>query len=189
MASADGATTYSWTCPDCARRVPKAIQMCSCGHLADASTPHEVGAVAPLALFHSEVAAEPAKRAVPGGSVTITHDDLAAVVLEHGFNPSDADRIWNALCERGAGRQHFDVVHVLYYFGALVVISAMGLFMPPTWSAIGAVGLVLFAAAYGLAFWFAGESLWKRGMSTPGGLFARFAEARRGKEGARSDIA
>jgi hypothetical protein len=175
MAFADSTSTYSWTCPDCARRVPKAILICRCGHLAVASTPDEVAAVAPLALFDPEAPVEPAKMAVPGGSVTITHDDLAAVVLEHGLNPSDADRIWNALCERGAGRPRFDVVHVLYYFGALIVISAMGFFMTLAWSAVGGVGLFLFAAAYGLAFGFAGESLWKRGMSTPGGLLFTMA--------------
>jgi hypothetical protein len=189
MASAGSATTYNWTCPDCARPVPKAIHMCRCGHRAVAATPGDVAVTEALALFDSEAPiVEPAPIALPGGRVTIGHDDLAAVVLGHGLNSSDADRIWKALCERGAERQRFDEVRVLHYVVALIVISAMGFVMTLAWTAIGGVGLVLFAAASGLAFWLAGESIWKRGISTPGGLFPRFAEARRDKEGARSDV-
>jgi len=116
-----------------------------------------------------------APTAVPGGAVTINREDLQAVVLEHGLNPSDADLLWNALCARGAGRQRFDGAHVAYYVGALIVISAMGFFMTLAWSAVGGLGLTAFAAAYGVAFWCGGETLWKRGMSTPGGLLFTMA--------------
>ena len=109
------------------------------------------------------------------GTVTINHEDLAIVAAEQGLAAADADRLWNALCARGAGRQRFDTAHVAYYFGALIVISAMGFFMTLAWSAVGGIGLTAFAVAYGVAFWFAGESLWKRGLSTPGGLLFTMA--------------
>jgi hypothetical protein len=107
---------------------------------------------------------------VPGGTITITHDDLSAAATGAGLSPDAVDRLWNGLCARGAGRQRFDGVHVAYYFGALIVIAAMGFFMTLAWDAVGGFGLAGFAIAYGVAFWMAGETLWKHGMSTPGGL-------------------
>lgn len=42
--------------------------------------------------------------------------------------PEQAEALWRAL-ERTATRPGFDLPNVAYYFGALVVISAMGWFM------------------------------------------------------------
>jgi hypothetical protein len=168
--------------------VPEAIQTGRCDHRAVASTPDDVAGTEALALFDSEAPVEPAQTPTPGGTVTFGHDDLAAVVVAHGLTASDADRIWEALCERGAGRQRFDEVRVLYSVVAVIIISGVGSVMTLAWTAIGGAGVVLFAAASGLAVWFAGDSLWKRAVSTSGGLSPRFAEARRGKEGPRSDV-
>jgi hypothetical protein len=129
-----------------------------------------------IEAFEPEEPATPAPaRALARGTVTITHEDLAFVALAHGLTAADADRLWTALHVRGAGRQRFDAAHVAYYFGALIVISAMGFFMTLAWSAVGGIGLTAFAAAYAVAFWVAGESLWKRGLSTPGGLLFTMA--------------
>lgn len=105
----------------------------------------------------------------------MTHDDLAAVAGAMGITPDAVDRLWNGLCARGAGRQRFDGVHVAYYFGALIVITAMGFFMTLAWDAVGGLGLAAFSMGYGIAFWFAGETLWARGLSTPGGLLFTIA--------------
>jgi hypothetical protein len=123
-----------------------------------------------FANAHVDVVA-PAPAAPPAsGDITITYDDLASVAAVHDLTPTDVNRLWNALHARGAGRPRFDTAHVAYYFGALVVISAMGFFMTLAWSAVRGAGLTAFALAYAVAFWVAGESLWKRGLPTPGGL-------------------
>ena len=142
---------------------------CRCGHVNS-----------PIDEFPGEADAMPGPSAppeadrpqtkVPGGVLTISRDDLAAVATAIGLSQHAADSLWDGLCARGAARPRFDGVHVAYYFGALIVIGAMGFFMTLAWSAVGGFGLAAFAAAYGIAFWFAGETLWKRGAVTPGGL-------------------
>jgi hypothetical protein len=179
MSSGVVATIYTWTCPNCGRQVPKSVQACRCGQLADTT------ALAGVALHpDDDIGAFPAEDATPlrtarlaRGTLTIDHDDLAIVAAEHGLGADDVDRLWNALHARGVGRQRFDGAHVAYYFGALIVISAMGFFMTLAWSAVGGIGLTAFAGAYAVAFWIAGESLWKRGLVTPGGLLFTMAVA------------
>ncbi|HUE86925.1 MAG TPA: hypothetical protein VMO26_12695 [Vicinamibacterales bacterium] len=176
MSSGVSVTTYTWTCPDCGRKVPRSVHSCRCGHLASLTTLAGAGVHSDgdLTEFPTE-RAPPTQTTMPGGTVTISHEDVAAVAAEHGLTAADAVRLWNALCARGAGRPRFDAAHVAYYFGALVVISAMGFFMTLAWSAVGGIGLTALAAAYGVAFWMAGESLWRRELSTPGGLLFTMA--------------
>ena len=181
MPSAGSGTSYTWTCPDCGRRVPNSVQACRCGRLFcsgidETHFPSEAATAATAATVATVATTSNAHvTAVPGGVVTISREDLCLVATEHGLSTKDADRLWNALCARGAGRPRFDGAHVAYYFGALVVISAMGFFMTLAWSAVGGVGLTAFAAGYAVAFWMAGETLWKRGLSTPGGLLFTMA--------------
>ena len=178
MSSGASVTAYTWTCPNCGRLVPKSVQSCRCGYLASGTTLAGVVVHADddISAFLPEETATPAPAVVlASGTVTITHEDLATVAAAHGLSAADANRLWNALHARGAGRQRFDAAHVAYYFGALIVISAMGFFMTLAWSSVGGVGLTAFALAYAVAFWFAGESLWTRGLSTPGGLLFTMA--------------
>jgi hypothetical protein len=154
------------------------VRSCRCGHLAGATTLAGISLSSDddITAFLPEQAETPAPPIhVAAGSITITHDDLATVAAAHGVAAADVDRLWNALHARGAGRQRFDAAHVAYYFGALIVISAMGFFMTLAWSAVGGVGLTAFALAYAIAFWITGESLWTRGLSTPGGLLFTMA--------------
>jgi hypothetical protein len=151
--------------------------MCRCGYLASAigdemDFPSELDTTP---VPSPEPAARRARITVPGGILKISHDDLATVAGELGLTADSIDRLWNGLCARGVARPRFDGVHVAYYFGALIVIAAMGFFMTLAWSAVGGVGLSAFALAYAVAFWFAGETLWKRGASTPGGLLFTMA--------------
>jgi hypothetical protein len=178
MSSAVSASAYTWTCPNCGRHVPNSVRSCRCGHLASATTlaGMSLSADDDITAFLPEHAETPAPTVrLAGGSVTITHDDLVSVAAAHGVPTADVDRLWNALHARGAGRQRFDAAHVAYYFGALVVISAMGFFMTLAWSAVGGLGLTAFAVAYAVAFWITGASLWTRGLSTPGGLLFTMA--------------
>ena len=63
--------------------------------------------------------------------------------------------------------RRFDVANVAYYFGALIIMGAMGWFMTNAWEAFGGLGIFLIAAAYALVFATVGGWLWKR---SPGGL-------------------
>ena len=51
-----------------------------------------------------------------------------------------AEALWGALLEGERVRPRFDLPNVAYYFGALVVISAMGWFMSDAWERFGGGG-------------------------------------------------
>lgn len=106
----------------------------------------------------------------------ISRNDLRWA-LDQGLLESGQDHeLWDALQQRTAGQPRFDVAHVAYYFGALLVIGAMGWFMTEAWEGFGGLGLFLIAAAYALAFILTGRTLWdERGLRIPGGLLFTMA--------------
>jgi hypothetical protein len=70
----------------------------------------------------------------------------------------------------------FDVVHLLWYAGALVVISAMGLFSTLAFSAMGGPALTATALVYAALFGATGHYFWTaRQLRTPGGLLIAIA--------------
>lgn len=70
-----------------------------------------------------------------------------------------------------APKQRFDLPHVLWYFGALIIISAMGLFSTLAFSLIGPGALLATAVVYAVGFVLLGHRMWHRnGLITPGGL-------------------
>jgi hypothetical protein len=76
--------------------------------------------------------------------------------------------------QTGAARPiapRFDLAHVLWYFGALIIIGAMGLFSTLAFNQMGAVALLVTAVVYACVFIAAGHFLWHhRDLATPGGL-------------------
>jgi hypothetical protein len=100
--------------------------------------------------------------------------DLERAVAAGVLAPAQADALWQML---GAGperdvRPRFDLVHVLWYAGALI---AMGLFTTLAFAQLGGAVLALIAVAYALAFTAAGDRLWRRGLLIPGGLLITVA--------------
>lgn len=75
-------------------------------------------------------------------------------------------------------RVRFDLVHVLWYAGTLMVMGAMGLFSTLAFEEIGGRALTVTALIYAAIFVAAGHSLWNReGLRTPGGLMIAIAVA------------
>jgi hypothetical protein len=65
----------------------------------------------------------------------------------------------------------FDFVHLLYYAGALLVMSAMGVFSTVAFSAMGGYALTITALVYALGFVALGQYLWRSPpLRIPGGL-------------------
>jgi hypothetical protein len=70
-----------------------------------------------------------------------------------------------------AAPPRFDIVHALYYAGALIVIAAMGLFSTTAFNALGGWALATIAAFYAFGFAALGKALWRKPETrTPGGL-------------------
>lgn len=70
----------------------------------------------------------------------------------------------------------FDLAHLLWYAGALIVMGAMGLFSTLAFSRMGGWGLTATALGYAVAFTAAGHYLWHRkNLRIPGGLLIAIA--------------
>lgn len=75
-------------------------------------------------------------------------------------------------------RAVFDLAHVLWYAGALVVMAAMGLFSTLAFSLMGGPALTATALLYAAVFVIAGRHLWHvRNLPIPGGLLITCAVA------------
>lgn len=72
----------------------------------------------------------------------------------------------------------FDLVHLLWYLGALIILGAMGLFSTLAFSAMGGPALTVTAVIYAVLFTAAGHHVWQRsGLRVPGGLLIVVAVA------------
>ncbi len=78
--------------------------------------------------------------------------------------------------EGGRAAPVFDVVHMLWYAGALIVIGAMGLFSTLAFSQMGGQALAITAFVYAALFGVSGHYLWTtKKLHTPGGLLIAVA--------------
>ncbi|OZA95828.1 MAG: hypothetical protein B7X67_25010 [Rhizobiales bacterium 39-66-18] len=72
-------------------------------------------------------------------------------------------------------KPRFDLTHLLWYGGALTIIGAMTLFATLAFAQMGGVALALTAIVYAGVFLIAGDQVWRRGLTTPGGLMIAVA--------------
>jgi hypothetical protein len=110
----------------------------------------------------------------------LRRDDFVWAAQSGLLTEDQAASLWKAFEGRAAGRPNvkprFDLVHVAYYFGALIVISAMGFFMTLGWESFGGGGIFAIASAYTLVFVLVGAWMWKRDdLKIPGGLLITMA--------------
>lgn len=113
-----------------------------------------------------------------------SHTDLRAALDAGVIDASTYERLANFLNgrERAPGVEpsgpapRFDIVNVLWYMGALIVMGAMSLFSTTAFGLWGPRALMATSIAYGLVFLLAGGYLWRsRGLRTPGGLLVTCA--------------
>src|SRR5829696_2994638 len=106
----------------------------------------------------------------------VSRKDMRWAVTEGVISEGQAEDLWLALQGRNVDRPRFDLPHVAYYFGTLVVISAMTWFMTLGWDRFGGGGMLLISLSYALAFMVSGALLWReRGLRVPGGLLVTAA--------------
>jgi hypothetical protein len=106
----------------------------------------------------------------------ITRNELLAAAAESAVTGEQAARLWDALTGAKAHEQKFDVHHVLYYFGAVTAIAAMGWFVNRAWDSLDGLTIFLIAAVYAGVFAALGAWLWRNPATrTPGGLLVTMA--------------
>jgi hypothetical protein len=111
-------------------------------------------------------------------STRLTRSDLDAAAGAGLIGADQAESLWAFLRgrERHDMRPRFDLTHLLWYAGALIVMGAMGLFSAEAWSRYGGFTLAAIAAGYAIAFAATGAHLWHaRDLKTPGGLLITVA--------------
>src|SRR5215831_4969912 len=123
----------------------------------------------------------------PEDSMQFTEHDLRAAVSAGALEADRLGRLMEFLATRqtspvpavagsAAPAPRFDLAHLLWYAGALIVISAMGLFSTLAFSKMGGQALATTALIYAVAFAAAGHHLWhSKGLRTPGGLLIAVA--------------
>jgi hypothetical protein len=106
----------------------------------------------------------------------IEREDLEQAAERRIIDASQAEALWRFLGERNPAKARFTGLNVAYFFGALVVIAAMGWLMTLGFERLGSWALCAIAVAYAGAFAAAGEKLWKTGdLSVPAGLLYTMA--------------
>ena len=81
-----------------------------------------------------------------------------------------SDKLWSELEKDNSPK--FDVENLAYYFGALIIMSAMGWFMTEAWDGIGGLGISILGLMYLLLFILLAQYLWyNKQLRVPGGLF------------------
>jgi hypothetical protein len=111
--------------------------------------------------------------------MTFTTDDLRAARTAGFLDEPALERLLAFLSTREstapANAPRFDLSHLLWYAGALIVIGAMGLFSTLAFSQMGGKGLTATALAYAAVFTLAGRHLWLKGQTIVGGLLIAVA--------------
>ena len=106
----------------------------------------------------------------------IDKEDLRKASETGLITPAQTDQIWDALQARRKDMPRMDIVHVADYFGAFIIMSAMGWFMNDAWNHFGGGVLATIAVLYAAVFLIAGRRLWYGlGFKVPGGLLFTLA--------------
>lgn len=77
--------------------------------------------------------------------------DLKEAVERGILEQDQADGFWTFLIQRHQDRPRFSFTHILYYFGGLIAIGAMTIFMTLGWERFGGMGLLAIAVTYAVA--------------------------------------
>jgi hypothetical protein len=106
----------------------------------------------------------------------IDREDFRWAATQGLITSEQAEALWEALSNRTSDRPRFDFANVAYYFGALIVISAMSWFMTLAWESFGGGGIFLISCIYAFCFVVAGSFLWfRQNLKVPGGLLFAIA--------------
>ena len=111
-------------------------------------------------------------------TVQLRRSDLHAAAQEGLISDEQAQQLWlrwTAVNLQPVRGPDFSFTNTLYYFGGLVAIGAMTLFMSLGWAAFGAWGLMLISAAYLLACLKVADHLKSRTLPVPAGILATLA--------------
>lgn len=78
----------------------------------------------------------------------INKNDLSHLVRAEILNESQSYSLWQWLQQKNQHKADFSFTNILYYFGGLITIGAMTLFMTLGWESFGGKGILFISLAY-----------------------------------------
>lgn len=104
----------------------------------------------------------------------ISKEQFFQAATKVGLSEENKEALWETL-EAESSKSSF-ISKLLYYFGAMIVISAMTWFMNLGWMAFGGGWLFLISVLYAIVFVLVGSKLWKKEeLKIPAGLLITIA--------------
>ena len=107
--------------------------------------------------------------------VAIGRPQLQAAVAAGDISTEQAERLWARWAGEAIAAPRFSFTHVLYYFGGLIAIGAMTLFMTLGWELFGAWGVLMLSLGYGAGAIAVARHLLARSLHIPAGILATLA--------------
>ncbi len=101
--------------------------------------------------------------------------DLARAVEAGLLSAEQEQALLRFLREQPAQHPSFQLAHVAFYLGALLIMGAMGWLLSEAWMRIGDTALLVVALAYITLLTFAGLAMQRCGQLIPGGVLAAVA--------------
>ncbi|NMM11970.1 MAG: DUF2157 domain-containing protein [Rhodoferax sp.] len=111
-------------------------------------------------------------------TVPVQWADLDTAVQAGIISTAQAQQLWSRWAAAGSRAVHgpsFSFTNTLYYFGGMVAIGAMTLFMTLGWQAFGAWGLLAICLGYLVACLKVADQLKARQLPIPAGILATLA--------------
>lgn len=105
----------------------------------------------------------------------ITRQSLQQAVQHGVLQPEQDQQLWQFLQQQQHGVAQFNTAHLLYYFGGVLAIAAMSLFMSLSYEFYGGLGLSALAFFYALLGLMLAEQQRQKQQQILTGIFATFA--------------
>lgn len=108
--------------------------------------------------------------------MNITKQDLDWAVSQGIISEAQAQILLRELSKRSSERSNFNFANVVYYFGGLIVLSALTIFMSLGWDQFHGLTIFGIAFLYAAGFAFLGRKLWRNeNQKIPGGIMYTLA--------------
>lgn len=102
----------------------------------------------------------------------IKRKDLDRAVEMDILSSNQAESLWSFLKAQNKDIPSFQMTHILYYFGGMIAISAMSLFMTLGWERFGSFGLFVICVIYAILLLTLTEVFLRRQLTIPAGILA-----------------
>ena len=103
--------------------------------------------------------------------ITINKADLKKAVEKEIISHEQSEHLWNSFLEKNMLKPGFTGLNVTYYFGALLIISAMTWFATEAFAKYNSAGLFFVGISYFAGLTFGGHKLFlEKDKQVPGGL-------------------